>query len=53
MNQIADLTGVGVAGLAVVLMWRLITTGLRHNNEALRALKEAIHALIDELRTRK
>ena len=45
MQDWSQLTGVGVAGLAVVLFFRLAANHLGHNTSAINELKEVIKEL--------
>ena len=45
MDSLSNLTGVGVAGLAVFLMWKLVANHLKHNTKAIQELTLVIKEL--------
>ena len=53
MQEIQNLTGVGVAGLAVVLMYKLISNHFEHHTKAINELREMIGLLTNFLRNGK
>ena len=51
--DLVNLTGVGVAGLSVVLLWKLAANHIVHNTEAVQELSKAINLLIQWLKDNK
>mgnify|MGYP001559161888 CR=1 FL=1 len=49
--MITDIANLGVAGLSVVLMWHIVSTGLKSNTEALNQLREVLTALTKKIGT--
>lgn len=44
-DQLSNLTGVGVAGLSVFLIWKLATNHLIHLTSAIQELRDAVKEL--------
>ena len=53
MPDLTNVTGVGIAGLAVWLMWKLATNHLHHNTMAIQELRDMIQKLISYLEGKK
>lgn len=51
--DLANLTGVGVAGLSVYLFWKLAANHITHNTEAIEKLSKAIDLLTQWLKNNK
>jgi len=53
MNEINQIGNLGVAAVAVVLFYRLLSNHLTHNTDALNKLKEAIQSLTYYIRDKQ
>jgi len=51
--DLANITGVGVSGLSVYLLWKLCANHIEHNTEAIGKLSEAIATLTQWLKENK
>ena len=47
IQYLDELTGIGVAFVAMILMWRMNTNHIKHMTDAIYKLKDAIEALKD------